>query len=67
MVHLSILHARIITPTGVIEDGCVVIRDGKIHQLLPPGAALPDGPVLDAGGNWLAPGFIDIHVHGGWI
>jgi N-acetylglucosamine-6-phosphate deacetylase len=65
MVHLSILHARIITPTGVIEDGCVVIRDGKIHQLLPPGAALPDGPVLDAGGNWLAPGFIDIHVHGG--
>jgi N-acetylglucosamine-6-phosphate deacetylase len=65
MTQLSIIHARIITPTGVLEDGCLVIKDGKIHQLQPAGAALPDGPVLDAGGNWLAPGFIDIHVHGG--
>ena len=65
MALLSIIHARIITPTDVLEDACLVIKDGKIHQLQPAGAALPDGPVLDAGGNWLAPGFIDIHVHGG--
>lgn len=62
---LSIIQARIITPGGVLEDGTLVVKDGTIHQLQTGGASLPEGPVLDAGGNWLAPGFIDIHVHGG--
>jgi N-acetylglucosamine-6-phosphate deacetylase len=65
MAQLSIINARIITPAGVLENGCLVIKDGKIHQLQPGGTAMPDGPVLDARGSWLAPGFIDIHVHGG--
>lgn len=65
MAQLSIINARIITPAEVLENACLVVRDGKIHQIQSSEVTLPDGPVLDARGNWLAPGFIDIHVHGG--
>lgn len=61
----SIIHARIITPAGVIEDGTLTIQNGVIIDLQEGGKGLPETELLDAGGNWLAPGFIDIHVHGG--
>lgn len=61
----SIIHARIITPAGVIEDGSLTIQDGVIVEVQEGGNGLPETELLDAGGNWLAPGFIDIHVHGG--
>jgi N-acetylglucosamine-6-phosphate deacetylase len=61
----SIIHARIITPAGVIEDGSLTIQNGVIIDLQESGKGLPETELLDAGGNWLAPGFIDIHVHGG--
>jgi N-acetylglucosamine-6-phosphate deacetylase len=46
-------------------NGSVLVRDGIIagvedHDLEAPGAI-----VLDAGGKYISPGFIDIHVHGG--
>ncbi|WP_284615377.1 N-acyl-D-amino-acid deacylase family protein [Aquabacterium humicola] len=40
----------------------VAVRDGRIAAVLPPGAAA-DGPVVDAGGLVLCPGFIDTHSH----
>ena len=43
-----------------IEAGCVLLEDGKIRALTQ-GAA---DEVIDAGGAYLAPGFIDIHTHG---
>ncbi|MCL1952264.1 MAG: N-acetylglucosamine-6-phosphate deacetylase [Oscillospiraceae bacterium] len=47
------------------QKGDLAVRDGKIAAVgerLDPGAW---GEVLDARGARLAPGFIDIHVHGG--
>ena len=49
-------------------EGSVTLQDGRIEQLHPqeagPGAP-GHGPVLDAAGCTLLPGFVDVHVHGG--
>lgn len=57
--------ARILTPDEEIGRGAVVIEDGRILAVgaqvdPPPGSAVTELPNLT-----LAPGFIDIHVHGG--
>ncbi|HIU35785.1 MAG TPA: N-acetylglucosamine-6-phosphate deacetylase [Candidatus Fimenecus excrementigallinarum] len=48
-----------------IFPGEVLVKDGKIAEV---GAHVPcpgDAEVLDGGGQYLSPGFIDLHVHGG--
>ena len=62
---------RIITPGGVV-DGEVVVRDGRIVSVsagpgsgATPGSVAASGGVVELGDRWLAPGFIDTHVHGG--
>ena len=49
---------------GIIEDGAVAARDGRIAWI-GPRAALPahDAPVTDCGGAWILPGLIDCHTH----
>jgi hypothetical protein len=43
----------------------VVVRDGKIERILPPGAKakVKDATVVDGRGKYLVPGFVDAHVH----
>lgn len=49
-----------------IAPGTLLVRDGVIADILAPGAALPDdATVVDAGDGYIAPGFVDLHVHGG--
>jgi N-acetylglucosamine-6-phosphate deacetylase len=66
-------NARIVAEEAIIERGWVRIERGKIAAV---GAGYawegPDpidadhrGDVVDLGGAWLLPGFIDLHVHGG--
>ena len=64
---LTITNARIITPYRIIEQGTIVINEGIITALLERYVAAEEnsGEWLDAQGLYLAPGFIDIHVHGG--
>ncbi len=61
--NLLIRNARLVTPTGVREGDCL-IRDGRIAAL---GEVKSPGrvPELGAEGRFLAPGFLDLHVHGG--
>lgn len=47
-----------------IREGCVAVKDGKIFDICDRFDA-PDAEIIDAGGLYLAPGFIDAHVHGG--
>jgi hypothetical protein len=48
-------------PGSVIEDGCVVLRDGLIEHVGGPEAVPADAEVIDATGNWVYPGLIDAH------
>jgi N-acetylglucosamine-6-phosphate deacetylase len=58
---MLIKNCKIIYPSG-IEEGSVLVRNGKIEEINPP--KLPPDEVLDANGLYLSPGFIDIHIHG---
>lgn len=62
----AFLAARVYTPQRCIERGCVLVEDSRIHAVGPQGAIeLPAGVrVCNLGDAILAPGFIDIHVHG---
>jgi N-acetylglucosamine-6-phosphate deacetylase len=59
-------YANIVTPTEIIKHGAVAISEGQIVYV----GALENAPQncdtrLDMRGKFLAPGFIDMHVHGG--
>lgn len=71
MSALLIHNCRIVTETRVIEDGALLICDGVIEQVVDAAGACAVGAIgdgvrkLDAQGLYVAPGFIDAHVHGG--
>ena len=54
--------ARVVTPSGVLDDGWVEVVDDRIVGVRT--GPTPDG-AADLGGGWLVPGFIDLHTHGG--
>ena len=53
-------NARVILPDAVRDGLEVVVTDGKIAEIREPTAAA----AIDLSGNYLAPGFIDLHIHG---
>ncbi|MCI3221430.1 N-acetylglucosamine-6-phosphate deacetylase [Streptomyces sp. NP-1717] len=66
--------ARVVLPTGIVENGRVSVEGGRITEAGPaapstgdappsPGAAAPGA--LDLTGHWVVPGFVDMHNHGG--
>ena len=62
---LKIFNARIITPYRIIPQGTVLISDGVISAVSEGSLVAADAIDIDAKGKYVAPGFIDIHVHGG--
>src|SRR5215470_15193283 len=56
-------NARLIFPDGIREGLELVVEKGKITSIHEQNRAHPN-EVLDLRGNYLAPGFIDLHVHG---
>ena len=60
---LWIGNGRVVLPDEVVENGSVLVRDGRIEEINMP---CPDGAeAVDAEGGCILPGFIDIHLHGG--
>ncbi len=59
-----ITNAHIISPGIDIVGGSVLIEGKRIIAVLTPGETAEADKVIDAGGNMLMPGFIDIHSHG---
>ncbi len=64
---LFIHNGRVITPLRTLRDGAVLIEDGRIRAVGATGEIrpLPGAQAIDARGNYVAPGFIEGHVHGG--
>jgi imidazolonepropionase-like amidohydrolase/ABC-type multidrug transport system permease subunit len=60
-------NAKIFVGTGkVIQDGSVLVRNGKIAEVFEKAPGNPkslDAEVIDAAGKTLIPGLIDMHVH----
>lgn len=48
---------RVVTPTGVIRQGCVEVDGERI-------GAVAEYPT-PRDGHWIVPGFVDMHCHGG--
>jgi N-acetylglucosamine-6-phosphate deacetylase len=59
------INANIITDSGTIPDGMVIVRDDCIDYAGPRLEVPPDAEIVDVAGRFLAPGFVDIHIHGG--
>jgi dihydroorotase len=63
---LLIRAAQVLDPRAELEERCdILIRDGHIAELGAPGS-LPEPAgteVLDAGGRYVFPAFVDPHVH----
>lgn len=61
-------NGTVITPYRVLEQSSVVIEEGRIQYIAPDSEVdldLSCTEVIDVGGRYIAPGFIDIHCHGG--
>src|SRR6266478_7269005 len=56
-------NGRLIFPTGIRDGLELVAHEGKIMAIREQTQARGD-EVVDLAGNYLAPGFIDLHVHG---
>lgn len=60
----AITNAKIYSEDGVIENGYIVYDDRILE--IKAGTYNGDAETIDAQGNTLLPGFIDIHIHGGY-
>ena len=55
-------NARLILPDGIRDGLEVIVEDGKIAEIR---EASSSAEATDLRGNYLAPGFVDLHIHGG--
>lgn len=62
---IKIFNGKILTPYRIIPNGSVLITGGIITEVKEGNIDVSDAIEIDAMGNYIAPGFIDIHVHGG--
>jgi len=64
---IAVTASRLYTPLECVEAPLLLIEDGTIAEVSSRAArALPEGArVLDFGNAFLAPGLVDIHIHGG--
>lgn len=55
--------AGIVLPDGILKDHVLLMEDGVILGTAQ--TAPEDAQVVDLHGGYIAPGFVDLHVHGG--
>ncbi|WP_327245066.1 N-acetylglucosamine-6-phosphate deacetylase [Streptomyces sp. NBC_01320] len=52
--------ARVVLPTGTVENGRVIVEGTRIA-----GSPAEGARTIDLTGHWVVPGFVDMHNHGG--
>lgn len=65
MSTLAIVGGRVLPVSSEpIDDGVVIITDGKIAAVGGADTTIPDGAdVIDAAGSWVTPGLVEAHGH----
>ncbi|GHG43959.1 N-acetylglucosamine-6-phosphate deacetylase [Streptomyces zaomyceticus] len=58
--HKVLAGAHVVLPTGIVENGRVIVDGERIV-----GSTQEGAETLDLTGHWLVPGFVDMHNHGG--
>ena len=62
---LKIYNGKLLVPGRIISNGTVVMDGGMITEVSEGNIDLPGVSEIDAKGNYVSPGFIDLHIHGG--
>ncbi len=62
---IKIINGKIITPSGIKNNAVLYLQDGRIDTISQSVEDTDGGITIDAGGKYVSPGFIDIHLHGG--
>ena len=68
MKHIIFKNARVIMPDAVLKNHYVYVIDGlikSIDQEPVPENLTRETEIINCQGNYLSPGFIDTHCHGG--
>ena len=60
----QIINGRIFTPQGWLNEGSVLMRDGKILEVTNCDLALIGANLVDARGMYIVPGFVCMHRRG---
>lgn len=62
---IKIYNGKVIVPGKIIPSGVVLVEEGMITAIAEGDLAVTDAIEIDAKGQYISPGFIDIHIHGG--
>lgn len=65
MKKIKIINGHIITPYRIIKNATLLIKNNQIEAISERDIEVTGYEVIDAKGNYVSPGFIDIHIHGG--
>ncbi|MFL0415842.1 N-acetylglucosamine-6-phosphate deacetylase [Sphingomonas sp. 179-A 2A2 NHS] len=61
----ALVGAALVLPDRVLDDHALIISGNRIQAVVPVAEKPSSCAVLDLGGGWLMPGFIDTQVNGG--
>jgi N-acetylglucosamine-6-phosphate deacetylase len=61
---LLVFNARLLFRDRVLPGYSMLCEDGIIREIAPDGKIKAEALRLDAGGRYLVPGYIDMHIHG---
>ena len=61
---LKIYNAKAVLENSILENASIIIEDGKIIGVEQGNPDIADCEKIDANGNFVSAGFIDIHTHG---
>src|SRR5699024_11984491 len=63
---IKIINGKVLTSYRLLEEAVLLIKEGEITYIGNSELVESvDAEIIDARGQYVSPGFIDIHVHGG--
>lgn len=65
MSKLAFVNGTAILPDRLLENAVVLCDGGRIASVAERGDVPATATVVDAAGGYIAPGYVDLHVHGG--